>query len=88
MPKLRHTANGNNGCNAGCPERFVLFGQLFYAQNIKTAFYQKRILCNRDGAKPYPCCQNIKTALYQKRGLDFRGYDNQRKECISKAIAL
>ena len=51
------------------------FRTAFFAQNIKAALYQKRTLCNRDRAKPYPCYQKIKTALYQKRGLDFGGYD-------------
>ena len=62
------------------------FRTAFFAQNIKAALYQKRTLCNRDRAKPYPCYQNIKTALYQKRGLDLGGYDIWRKECISKAL--
>ena len=44
------------------------FRTAFFAQNIKAALYQKRTLCNRDRAKPYPCYQHIKTALYQKRG--------------------
>ena len=63
------TPDENNGYNTGCPERFVLFGQFFLPKNIKTALYQKRTLCKRDRAKPYPCCQNIKAALYQKRTL-------------------
>ena len=58
------------------------------AQNAKTALYQKRILCNRDRAKPYPCCQNIKTTLYQKRGLDLGGTIYGGKSVSLKRFAL
>ena len=58
-----------------------------FAQNIKATLYQKRILCNRDRAKPYPCCQNIKTALYQKRGLDL-GVRYMEERVYLKSVSL
>ena len=64
------------------------FRTAFFAQNIKTALYQKRTLCNRDRAKPYPCYQNIKTALYQKRGLDLGGTIYGGKSVSQKRFAL
>ena len=68
--------------------KIVLFGQFFLPKNIKTALYQKRTLCNRDRAKPYPCYQNIKTALYQKRGLDLGGTIYGGKSVSQKRFAL
>jgi len=64
------------------------FRTAFFAQNIKAALYQKRTLCNRDRAKPYPCYQNIKTALYQKRGLDLGGTIYGGKSVSQKRFAL
>ena len=63
------------------------FRTAFFAQNIKAALYQKRTLCNRDRAKPYPCYQNIKTALYQKRGLDL-GVRYMEERVYLKSVSL
>lgn len=45
----------------------AFFSDGFFAQNIRAALYQKRTLCNRDRAKPYPCCKHQNRALPEAR---------------------